>query len=367
MSQDKIRRRIAWEAARLMYFREETEYYRAKTKAARRIARGDMRATDLPTNREIREQIEAVARAFEGERRAVRLGEMRLEALRMMRVLKDYHPYLVGSVLTGHIRRGSDIDIHVFSNSVEAIRSTLEETGLPHDIVKKRVVKHGEEKTYVHLHVTGQFEFELTVYPPEMVNKPPLSAITGRPMERASIADLEKIIAKEHPNLSCHTVHDEEPAVMDRFQVYESLLLPLERVCDNRKYHPEPDVLTHSLQVFDLARAESPYDEEFLLAALLHDVGKGIDPKDHVTAALEALDGFITERTAWLIAHHMEAQQILDGTVGQRMRRRLESSEDYESLILLAKCDRAGRRPRVAVPDLDEVIDYLRNLERDYG
>jgi predicted nucleotidyltransferase len=350
-----------------MYFREETEYYRAKTKAARRVSRGDMRPGDLPTNREIREQIEAVARAFEGERRTIRLGEMRLEAHRMMRILKEYQPRLVGSVLTGHIRRGSDIDIHVFSNSIEAIRNTLEEAGLPHEVVRKRVVKHGEEKTFVHFHVTGQFEFELTVYPPETVNKPPVSAITGKPMERATIAELEKIIAREHPGLGQHAVHDEEPAIVDRFQVYESLLLPLEHVHESRKHHPEGDVLTHSLQVFSLARAESPYDEELLLAALLHDVGKGLDPRDHVAAALEALDEFVTDRTAWLIAHHMEAQQVLDGTAGQRMRRRLENSEDYESLMLLAKCDRAGRCPKSPVPELDEVIDYLRGLERDYG
>jgi len=367
MSQDKLRRRIAWEAARLMYFREETEYFRAKTKAARRICRGEMRPGDLPTNREIREQIEAVARAFEGERRTLRLGEMRLEALRMMRILQEYQPRLVGSTLTGHIRRGSDIDIHVFSNSVEAIRSTLEEAGLPHEVIRKRVVKHGEERTFVHFHVMGQFEFELTVYPPDMVNRPPISSITGKPMERATIKELEQLISREHPNLAHDTVHQEEVTVVDRFQVYESLLLPLEHIHEDRKYHPEGDVLTHSLQVFNLARAESPYDEEFLLAALLHDVGKGIDPKDHVAAALEALDGFVTDRTAWLIAHHMEAQQILDNTIGQRARRRLESSEDYELLLLLAKCDRAGRQTNAVVPDLDEVMEYLRNLEREYG
>ena len=42
--------------------------------------------------------------------------------------------------------------------------------------------------------------------------------------------------------------------------------------------------------VFELARDELPYDEEFLLAALLHDVGKAIDPRDYVGAAVEALE-----------------------------------------------------------------------------
>jgi len=36
------------------------------------------------------------------------------------------------------------------------------------------------------------------------------------------------------------------------------------------QYHPEGDALYHSLQVFELAREARPYDEEFLLAALLH-------------------------------------------------------------------------------------------------
>ena len=60
------------------------------------------------------------------------------------------------------------------------------------------------------------------------------------------------------------------------------LLQPLEGVKQSPKHHPEGDALYHSLQVFELARDERPYDEEFLLAALLHDVGKAIDPADHV-------------------------------------------------------------------------------------
>ena len=98
------------------------------------------------------------------------------------------------------------------------------------------------------------------------------------------------------------------------------LLEPLEGVKQSQKYHPEGDALYHSLQVFELAREERPYDEEFLLAALLHDVGKAIDPSDHVEAALQALEGSITERTAWLIAHHMEAQALRAGTLGTRAR-----------------------------------------------
>lgn len=145
------------------------------------------------------------------------------------------------------------------------------------------------------------------------------------------------------------------------------MLLPLENVKQSPKYHPEGDALYHSLQVFDLAKEELPYDEEFLLAALLHDVGKGIDPSDHVGSGLEALGEFITERTAWLIEHHMEAQKVLDGTIGARAHKRLRAHEDYEELVLLAECDRAGRQRGVATSEVKEVMEYLRELERVMG
>ena len=56
--QSKLRRQIAWEAARLMYQRQESEYFRAKMKAAKRICRGWVKPSDLPGNAEIRDQIQ---------------------------------------------------------------------------------------------------------------------------------------------------------------------------------------------------------------------------------------------------------------------------------------------------------------------
>jgi hypothetical protein len=153
----------------------------------------------------------------------------------------------------------------------------------------------------------------------------------------------------------------------DRFDFYKRLLLPLEQVKLNPEHHPEGDCLNHTLQVFDLARHELPYDEEFLLAALLHDVGKAIDRKNHILAGLAALNGHITPRTAWLIEHHTEANQMVRGELGARAKRRLEAHEDFQQLELLSKCDRGGRQKNVHVPDVDEALDYLRELEQEHG
>jgi hypothetical protein len=183
---------------------------------------------------------------------------------------------------------------------------------------------------------------------------------------------LEQLLRREYADIAASddALDDavlEAEGKVDRFGVYEMLLLPLEAVKQSPKHHPEGDALYHSLQVFDLARDELPYDEEFLLAALLHDVGKAIDKGRHVEAALESLGEYVTPRTAWLIAHHMEARRLRDGTLGVRARRRLAAHEDFDALVLLADCDRAGRQRGVATPDLTDALDYLRDLGVTFG
>jgi hypothetical protein len=245
MSNDRFRRRVAFEAARLMFARTETQYTRAKTAAARRLSADSIDSDDWPSDGEVRRQLMAMAEAS----------------------LAEQEEILVGRSAEG---------------------------GFGGDLIS---------------------------------------------------AD----------NL------------VDRFRVYELLLLPLEQVAQPPEIHPEGDVLYHSLQVFELARQELPYDEEFLLAALLHDVGKAIDRQEHVAAGLAALDGSITPRTAWLIEHHVEAQSLRDDLLGVRLRRRLERSEDFDELMVLADCDVRGRTVGMAVPDVQDALDHLRELSETCG
>lgn len=157
----------------------------------------------------------------------------------------------------------------------------------------------------------------------------------------------------------------DSPAGDQREQYLLSLLKPLDRVRQDRVTHPEGDVLYHSLQVFELARRERPWDEEFLLAALLHDIGKGIDPADHVAAGLALLGDHVSERTRWLIENHGLAQRIADGTIGARARRRLSRSEDAEALQLLARCDREGRLPGRTVCTPEEALAFITELSHE--
>src|SRR5947209_6059090 len=304
MSDSKLRQAIALEAARLMYERVESEYFTAKRKAAKRHCRQCVKPEDLPSTAEIREQIQVFARIHEGDQRTRHLRDMRLEALRMMRLLRAFRPRLIGSVMTGHVRKGSDIDLHVFCDSPALVADLLEQEGCQYDLERKQVVKHGEARVFTHIHVYDRFNFELTVYPEDKAHYVFKSSITGKPIERASVRELEEFLAREYPDLDLDEELRAAEAAVDPYPVFRRLLLPLENVRGPRAYHPEGDVLYHALQVFELARERRPYDEEFLLAALLHDVGKGLDPSDHVRAGLDALEGLITERTRFFIEHH---------------------------------------------------------------
>src|SRR4051794_36357647 len=201
MSDVKLRQAIALEAARLMYERVETEYFTAKRKAAKRLCRKGVKPEDLPSNAEIREQIQLFARIHEGENRTRNLRAMRLEALRMMRLLRPFRPRLIGSVMTGHVRKGSDIDLHVFSDSPALVADLLEQAGCQLDLERKQVIKHGEARVFTHIHVYDRFNFELTIYPEDKAHYVFKSSITGRAIERASIAELEEFLAKEYPDL----------------------------------------------------------------------------------------------------------------------------------------------------------------------
>src|SRR5215213_7884067 len=146
-----------------MYDRSESEYFTAKRKAARQLGvEYRFRPKDLPSNAEIRDQIQALARFYEGDARTTNLKEMRLAALRMLRLLDAFRPRLIGSVLTGHVRQGSDIDLHVFSDHVSAVTTVLDDNQFRYDIQHKRVIKRNEERVFTHVHLTdGRFSFEL--------------------------------------------------------------------------------------------------------------------------------------------------------------------------------------------------------------
>ena len=364
MRQSRLRRQIAVEAARLMYQRLESEYFTAKRKAAARLGVNVRQPQELPSNREIRDELQVFARVHEGEQRHADLAAMRVAALHMMRLLERFRPRLIGSVLTGHVRTGSDIDLHVFSRTAASVTLVLEQNGYACQVERKRVLKHNEERVFTHIHIEDRFRFELTVYRPELVSHIFKSSITGKPIEWASPEELEALIAAEYPEVDIASAED-APAV-DSTLLWSVLLEPLAEVKQNSRMHPEGDALYHSLQAFELARDARPYDEELIVAALLHDVGKAIDPRDHAAAGLEALADTLSDRERFLIAHHMDALALRDGTLPAKAARHLRQSEWCDDLMLLREFDDHARQPGVEVCGVEEALAFIRALNEEH-
>jgi len=359
----RVRATIALRAAQLMYHREETEYFTAKRKAARGLGVDWKHAPqDLPANAEVREQLHILATMVEGEQRGDDLRDMRCVALRYLRLLDPFRPRLIGSTLTGHTRKGSDIDLHVFTDRLSALTDVLDDHALPYTVEHKPVRKHSQTTVYTHVHLDDRFPVELTVYTAAQHRTVFRSSITGKPIERANLKRFEALMGEWYPGLDLDEAagFDAEGAGdAGRLDVYRLLLPPLEAVKQDPRWHPEGDALYHSLQVFELARVERGWDIEFCEAALLHDVGKAIDPADHVGAGVEALADIASPRVVTLVAYHMEAHAYRDGSLGARARRRLEVLEDFEDLLLLSELDQAGRRRGAWVGSVEEALAWL--------
>lgn len=132
-----------------------------------------------------------------------------------------------------------------------------------------------------------------------------------------------------------------------------NLLLALDGIRQNPRYHPEGDALYHSLQAFDLARRETS-DRTLWAAALLHDVGKAISSPDHDEVGADLLDGLVSPRIVWLVRHHLDLLHVPGPT-----KRRLKGSKALHDLQRLRRFDVGGRSPTAVVVPAEIALELL--------
>lgn len=131
------------------------------------------------------------------------------------------------------------------------------------------------------------------------------------------------------------------------------LLLALDRVPQDPRWHPEGDALFHSLQVFDLARRETA-DRSLWAAALLHDVGKAFACADHAEEGADVLAELVCPRIVWLVRHHLHLLRAPGAT-----RRRLRRTKALADLTRLRRWDVGGRSPEATVLRPEAAVELL--------
>ena len=192
--QQRNRRRVAQEAARLMSEHGIRDYHRAKLKAAERLGIEDTQA--LPRNQEIEQALREHQRLFHADSQPQLLRARRAAAVEAMRFLARFEPRLVGAVLEGTADAHSAICLHVFSDDAEAVPRYLHERGVPFEAQTRRLRLSRDEQTEVPalLFAADGLPFDLTVLPRDAMRQAPLDRVDEKPMRRATLAAAEALL-----------------------------------------------------------------------------------------------------------------------------------------------------------------------------
>ena len=196
---NNLRVLITREAARLMYEDGIDQYLDAKRKAAKRILGRSTK--DLPSNGEISEQLHQLAKFQQGDQHEETLFNMRLLAMDTMEQLNEFNPRLIGSVSTGRVRKGSDIDLHLFTDSLELIQHTIEEIGWNYEVKQVFIEKNGRPMEFNHIYLDLEFPVELSIYPVNEIRVRGRSSTDGKAIERLSVVKVRELVLSEHAEL----------------------------------------------------------------------------------------------------------------------------------------------------------------------
>ncbi len=186
------RREVAREAARLLYTGASEEYIHAKERATRSLG-----VKTMPSNHEVAAELDLLADEMESKTRLELIIKMRGLAVGLMRVLSDVNPFLRGSVWRGTARKGSDIDIDVYSNYPVKVRKLLEDSGYRVTGFNEKVAVSGRatsRSTHLQVCLETEIEGEVVVRPVEEQGLEVRCEVYGDVKKGLYLTELEKLM-----------------------------------------------------------------------------------------------------------------------------------------------------------------------------
>lgn len=191
---NRARQVVAQETARIIINQGIRDYRVAKLKAAERL--GLSTRGSLPGNAEIERAIEEHHKLFGGDAHVIFLRSMRTAAVAAMELLSPFTPRLVGPVLSGTADENSAVNLHVFADDTEAVALQLNEEDISYRPYERRLKSRRDRADtfsgYEFQHATAAIQ--ATVFPIDGIRQAPLSPIDGRPMDRADVARVRRLI-----------------------------------------------------------------------------------------------------------------------------------------------------------------------------
>ena len=185
------RQRIAREAARLLYTGASEEYKQAKEKALMSLG-----SCVMPSNYEVAIELDILSDENEGEERQNRIIRMRKDALKAMKILSEFNPRLIGSVWRGTARRGSDVDVVVYSSQLKAVIKSMTEAGYILNGIREvpSSVNHLPKRSHHIIIGLNKYDLEVVVRQPHEMEEEERCEIYGDPKRGLNLRELEKVM-----------------------------------------------------------------------------------------------------------------------------------------------------------------------------
>lgn len=187
------RESIAQLAARLIAGEGIQDFGLAKRKAARQHGVQDKEF--LPSNKEIEAALKIYHALYQKDEHAERLSRLRSEALRFMRLLEPFHPYLVGAVLSGAAGRYADINLHLYTDSSKAVELFFLNRQILYKAGEQQLRLNSALRNVPSFILTGESAaVEIAVLKPTDLHSIPQNQNEAPQPERASIKQVEALM-----------------------------------------------------------------------------------------------------------------------------------------------------------------------------
>lgn len=139
------------------------------------------------------------------------------------------------------------------------------------------------------------------------------------------------------------------------------MLLEMDK--DDGAYHISR--LGHVLQCATRAERDGA-DDDWIIGALMHDVGDVLAPFTHGQVAYEILRPFVNEEVAWVVKHHGVFQMHYNKSLTDEQRKSREQFKDhpyYQSAIdFCENWDQNCFDPNYATEDLEHFVPLIQKV-----
>ncbi|MGE8288648.1 MAG: hypothetical protein ACN6RG_11850 [Stenotrophomonas sp.] len=192
------RQRIAQEAARLIAESGIQDFEHARRKAASRL--GIHEEALWPRLADVEQALREHQRLFASTTQPGALRQRRASALQAMQFLQAFQPRLAGPVLTGLAGDSSPVILHLHCDDAEAVQHFLHDQQIPAEARAwpLQLAGHASRQHYPGWEFAADgIAFELVILPEDAVRQPPVSSDDGKPLPRATLAQLRQLLADE--------------------------------------------------------------------------------------------------------------------------------------------------------------------------